>query len=370
MKIIIDTTTLLKAVNPLYTAVSPNGILPVLSCFGITATNNGLTIVATNEEFSVSTLLDKSQLQINDYGSININAKMLIEFLKTLKNEPITITSKEGFVEIKTEAGKYKISCDANDFPPETEITDGSNISLPLKPLVGGLNKVLWSVGTDDLRPAMCGVLFSADTDGYKIVSTSGFVLSEYKQDFSFGYDKLEINAVIPKKVLQFISKQYLDADDSHQVIINVNDTKIEFITNDYVIRTVLISALFPNYAAVIPQVSSKKATVDVISLRGIFSTLRYYSGIRKDVVLTFESDKLGAIASDNDYSLEATETTNCIYNGEPISIGLNSDYVLSCLSNFQDNVVFHMEHANRSVLIQNEKYGGYQVLIMPVMQT
>ena len=109
MKFIVSTTSLLKSLQAVIGAIDSNTILPVLADFLFDINKSTLKIVATNLETTMAT---EMKVESKEVCQIAIPAKVLMDTLKTLPEQPLTfkIDEKTFGIEILTEKGRYKLS--------------------------------------------------------------------------------------------------------------------------------------------------------------------------------------------------------------------------------------------------------------------
>ena len=93
----------------------------------------------------------------------------------------------------------------ADDFPEIPDLMDGTTIETDTEVVQQAINKTLFAVSNDDLRPAMMGVYFQLGPNSSQFVSTDGHRLVKYsttemttEQEHSF---------IVPDKALALIQK-------------------------------------------------------------------------------------------------------------------------------------------------------------------
>src|SRR5580658_4918640 len=117
MKFIISTVALLKHLQLIEGVVNSNTVLPILEDFLFDIKDGKLTVFATDLETSMSAVLD---IETKEEGKIAIPAKMLMNILRSLPEQPLTfsVDSKNLGVEITSDNGKYKLTGEnGDDFP-------------------------------------------------------------------------------------------------------------------------------------------------------------------------------------------------------------------------------------------------------------
>src|SRR6187401_1401784 len=171
MKFIVSSSALLKQLLQINGVINANTVLPILEDFLFEIEKNKLTVVATDLETVMKVHLD---VEAKDSGKVCIPAKILMDSLKNIPEQPLTFNiDKNNGIEITSDNGKYKVMGENPDnFPKEPTADDTSTFTISSSALVTAINKTLFAVSNDDLRPAMTGVFFEMSKDALQFVST------------------------------------------------------------------------------------------------------------------------------------------------------------------------------------------------------
>ncbi|MEC7267751.1 MAG: DNA polymerase III subunit beta [Bacteroidota bacterium] len=154
MRFVVSTTLLQQKLQRIQGVVSTNTVLPILEDFHFDIQQGTLTVRATDLETSMRTSLE---VEASENGSVAIPAKILLDTLKTLPEQPITISFDEETygVEIHSENGKYKLAGEnPEEFPALPVLEDPFSMDVPSDSLIRGIQHTLFAVSNDELRPA------------------------------------------------------------------------------------------------------------------------------------------------------------------------------------------------------------------------
>src|SRR4029079_7783939 len=181
MKFIVSSSALLKQLQHIAGVINANTVLPILEDFLFEVEKNKLSVVATDLETVMRVQLD---IEAKDSGKVCIPAKILIDSLKNIAEQPLTFNIDKNFsIEITSDNGKYKIMGENPDnFPKEPASDDTTSFTMTASALVTAINKTLFATSNDDLRPAMTGVFFELDKKGVQFVATDAHRLVRYKR--------------------------------------------------------------------------------------------------------------------------------------------------------------------------------------------
>lgn len=339
MRFIVSSTGLLKNLQQIGGVISANTVLSVLEDFLFELKGNVLTLTATDLETMIRVQMDVNDAQGD--GRICIPSKILLEYLKNLPEQPITFNINEGdlSIEMSSDVGKYKIGGEkADDFPKEPAPGDTTSFTIPSIAMIESINKTLFAVSNDTLRPAMTGVYMQLAKDGITFVSTDAHRLVRFtRTDIAC---PAEDGFVVPKKPLQQL-RGTLPADDT-QLQLSYNSSHLFVTTNRMSMSCRLIDARFPPYKDVIPTNNPYKLTIN----RGDFmSALKrvsiFANKTTNQVVLDINGNALQLSAQDIDFSYEGKETLSCQYNGEDMKIAFNAKLMIEMLNNLDGSELF-----------------------------
>ena len=170
MKFIISSSELLRNLQILGSILNTNNTLPILDNFLFDIKESDLTITSSDLETSLtSKILIESTINVK----IAVPAKLLIDILKSLPDQPLTFSMNDNILEINSNNGKYALSyMDGDEFPKSLIIEDAKEISFSSKVLLNVINSTIFASGNDDLRPVMSGVFFQVSSDKSCFVAT------------------------------------------------------------------------------------------------------------------------------------------------------------------------------------------------------
>jgi len=349
-------------------AISSNPVLPVLEDFLFTLRGNLLTITATNLE---TTVITEMQISSDEDGQIAVPAKILMDTLRALPDQPVSVIVDEDTrgIEITSAYGKYKLAGDNPDDFPDIEMVDGDQgVEIEASHLAGALNRTLFATSSDDLRVAMTGVYIQVDfnkitfvaTDAHKLVRCIyGGVSTENTGSF-----------IVPKKALSLLKGVLTDEG---KVTLHHGKTNVSFAFDGTRMVCRLIDASYPDYNAVIPKENPNEMTVNRGEFLHSLKRIAIYANkTTNQVVLNIDDGSLTISAQDLDFSNEATEQLTCKYTGDAMSIGFNGKFLIEMLSVIDtDEIRMELSTPTRAgIVVPAEKKDKEDILmlVMPVM--
>jgi len=365
MKFTVSTSALLSQLQIANGAIG-NTTLPILEDFLFTIKDGSLTIAATDLETSITSSMD---VMASDEGSIAIPARILLDTLKTLPDQPLTfeVNMESYTVEIISQSGKYKLAGEPGaDFPiiPEVEADASQKISTSV--LSRAIGKTLFAVSSDELRPAMTGVFVKLDDEGMTFVSTDASKLVKYV--YTTYTSESASQFIIPQKAMRLLSKALPSGDT--EVEIAYNNTNAFFIFEGIKVVCRLIDAKYPNYEVVIPVDNPNKLTINRSDFQNALKRIAIFSNkTTYQVTLNIKEEELRLEAKDIDYANEANEVMTCNYEGDDIAIAFNARFLIDILNVLDtEEVVLNFSYPSKASLILPTEEVENEVLTMLVM--
>jgi DNA polymerase III subunit beta len=369
MKFIVSTTSLLKSLQVINGVINTSSVLPILEDFLFEIKDGKLTIFATDLETSMSTEI---RVESKENGKIAIPARILIDTLKTLPEQPLTfkVDPKTFAVEITSETGKYKQSGEnPDDFPRIPQPDSVTDISMTAQSLSGAISRTLFAVSNDDLRPAMTGVLLQIDNEGATFVSTDAHKLVRLKRTDVKSPKASQF--ILPKKALSLLKGALPSSDTAVGVAYNKSNAFFTFENTKLICR--LIDATYPDYNAVIPINNPNKLTVNRLEFQNALRRISIYSNkTTYQVILNIAGSELKISAQDLDFSNEANERLNCTYEGQDMEIAFNARFLIEMLGVLDSSEIeIELSVPTRAGVLRPTDKPDHEdllMLVMPVM--
>jgi DNA polymerase III subunit beta len=369
MKFIVNSVYLLKQLSNINGVITTNPVVPILENFLFELDKGSLTVTASDLQTSMITEL---QVESKEKGSIAVPARILLETLKNLPEQPVTFSIDESTysVEIISDNGRYKLSGEnATDFPKVPSVSNDFSAEVSSEVLARAVNNTIFATSNDELRPAMTGVYMNLGDKSTTFVSTDGHRLVRYRRSDVKSENGNAI--IIPRKALNLLKTTLPVENTSVSLDFNMSNAFFKFGNIRMICR--LIDERFPDYENVIPTGNDIKMTIDRAELLGALKRISIYANkTTHQVRLKITGSELQISAEDLDFSNEANERLSCEHDGEDIEIGFNARFLIEMLSNIDsDKIQLMMSAPNKAGVIlpaEKDKDEDILMLVMPVM--
>ena len=370
MKFIVSSTGLFSRLQAISRVINSKNSLPILDCFLLELTDGTLSITASDSETTLSTFIETNENDTD--GRFAVNSKTILDALKEIPEQPLTFEVSESMeIVVKYQNGKYSLmGQNADEYPQSANL--GSNavhVGLGVEVLMNGINRSLFATADDELRPVMNGIYFDITTEDITFVASDGHKLVRNKSYKARGNEKAAF--ILPKKPATLLKN--LLPKETGDVQIDFDDRNAMFTLENYSMTCRLIEGRYPNYNSVIPQNNPHRATIDRAAFVSALKRVSVFSSAASSLIkLRLDMNTIQISGQDIDFSTSAEETLMCQYEGNQMSIGFKSTFLIDILNNISSQeVVMELADPSRAGVIvpveQNEDE-DLLMLLMPMM--
>lgn len=368
MKFIVSSTALFTHLQAISRVINSKNSLPILDCFLMELQDGTLSITASDNETTLCTSIEVNEYEEN--GRFAVSSKTLLEALKEISEQPLSfeINMNSLGITIQYQNGKYNLmGQNADEYPQAQNLGDNAvQITIGADILTNGINRCIFATADDELRPVMNGIYFDITQDDITLVASDGHKLVRNKTYAAHSDEKAAF--ILPKKPANLLKN--LLPKEQGDVQIGFDDRNATFTMENYRMVCRLIEGRYPNYNSVIPQNNPHKATIDRISFISALRRVSVFSSQASSLIKLSLSENLMKIsAQDIDFSTSAEETVICQYEGNSMSIGFKSSFLIDILNNIaSQNVIIELADPSRAGVIVPEEQGENEDLLMLLM--
>ena len=363
MKFTCSTFELSVASATVSKAVAPKAAIPSIEGILIEAKNGAVTLTGYDLEVAIITDI---QANIEEEGSVILNARMLCDIVRKMPGEIIEISSDERKM-CNIKSGNSEITLngiDAEDYPELPIVENGKEIDIDTEVFSKMVKQTVFACAVGDSKPVHMGVKFEIFGGELKMIAVDGFRLAIRKEKIN--YDGELLNFVVPAKTLNELLKILSETDDN--ISIYLGKRHIVFTIGTYSIISRLLEGDFLNYNAAIPSgstsqtVVSTKVLLDAIERTAIVIVDRLKSPIR--CVFSSNEIKISCITS----TARSFDKVNASVLGDRIEIGFNSKYFIDALKNSDvDEVKIELSGSLSPIKITPVDSDEFLYLVLPV---
>ena len=371
MKFAVSSSALLSLLATTGKVISNKSSLPILEYFLMELKDGQLTVTTSDLE---TTLIGSIMVEnVEREGVIAAPGKLMLDSLKEFAEMPLVIEVNDTTWEIQITWASGHLSipgASAVSYPAvQTLGNEQKNITLDAGLLVSGINKTIFATADDELRPVMNGVYFDFSTESLTFVATDAHKLVKYNAENS---SDITSSFILPKKPANLLKALLAKEEEPVNVAFDAKNVTFELKNFKLVCR--LIEGNYPNYNAVIPTANPNKVLIDRVEFVNGIKRVAVCSNPSTNLIrMDIANNKVNLTAQDIDFSVSANETISCSYDGQPVTIGFKSTFLVEILSNIDTpTVVVELADSTRAGVFKpvsdDQPLMQTLMLLMPMM--
>jgi len=364
MKLNINKETLLEPLQKVIGVIERRQTLPILSNVYLSIQNGHLKLTGTDLEVQIST--DTITNNAEDF-KITVAARKLLDICRSLPaNAEIKFSFKESVLVITSGKSRFTLrTLPADEYPLFDESNYTHHVNIEQGVLFKAFSKTIFCMAQQDVRYYLNGLMMEVVDGELQTVASDGHRLALFKKHLENETQSIN-QVIIPRKAAQ----ELLKLMDKYEGIIDIKLAKnnINFTFGDVQLNAKLIDGRFPDFKNVIPEETKHSFTIDKQSFKSALSRVSIlsnekYKGIRLDL-----SNQLMTINANNPEQDEAIEEVMVDYEGDEMSMGFNSSYLMDALNVIEsENVQVSFTDTNSSCLLENPTDKSSRFIIMPM---
>ncbi len=348
MKISLERDALFAQLQTVSRVASTRSAIQALSGVQLAASAEACELRATDMDVGLRVPL---KAEVSREGVVVLPARLLVDVVRSLPAPQVSLELRaaEQDVELMSGSATFHIrTLRTEDFPPFPEPDEASAVTLPADAFVTTALKVAGSASRDETRPVLTGILVSASERELRMVATDSYRLSvkETALDSSLSA-AFEVN--VPARALQELARVASHSED------------------DQLSVSVLIDGQFPNYRQLLPESFEHELRVSGAELTDVVRRISLLAQKNAPLRLAFARGELTVSAQTPDVG-EAQEALPVSFQGEPLEIGFNPEFLRDGLEAVQEgDVLLKLISPLRPGLIESADDTGFKYLIMPI---
>ena len=366
MKLSLSAAELLTQLQTVTRVASARSAVQALSGVMISATEDSATeLRATDMEIGLRVPLTA---EVMSPGAAVLPARLLLDVARSLPAEQLTmeLRGSEQDVELICGPATFHLrTLRTEDFPTLPEPTAETRIALPAEAFVQTVSRVARSASRDETRPVLTGILMSAAGQELRMVATDSYRLSIKETQLEAPLPKgFEVN--VPARALQELARIAGHAEHE-ELRVTVRQNQILFEVGRIVLSSRLIDGQFPNYRQLVPDTFEHELKVSATEIADVVRRVSLLAQKTAPLRLAFKAGELTVSSQTPDVG-EARESLPVAFQGEPIEIGFNPEFLRDGVEAIgEGDLLLKLISPLRPGLIESADESGFRYLIMPI---
>jgi DNA polymerase-3 subunit beta len=346
-------------------AASTRSAVQALSGVQLVAGGDGIELRATDMELGLRVPLPGEVIR---EGSVVLPARLLVDVVRALPGASVSIELRAAEQDVELVAGSATFhirTLRLEDFPPLPEPEPESRVEVPATAFVETVLKVARSASRDETRPVLTGILVSASGTELRMVATDSYRLSVKETTLEAPLEG-SFEANVPARALQELAR-IAQLGDGERLTVSVRTNQVVFESGGVLLSSRLIDGQFPNYRQLLPEAYEHELQLAGAEVGEVVRRISLLAQKNAPLRLAFREGELTVSARTPDVG-EASETLPVPFQGEPLEIGFNPDFLRDGLESVDSgDLVLKLISPLRPGLIQAADGSGFLYLLMPI---
>ena len=368
MRVTLERSAFLKALNHVQSVVERRNTIPILSNVLVQAAGGGVKLTATDLDIEI---VESVPAEVTRDGAVTISAHLLYDIVRKLPDgAQLALEQGPDSSRVNVIAGRSRFALQAlppEDFPDLSSGAFSTNFALPAAELKYLIEKTRFAISMEETRYYLNGIYLhqANQSEALRAVATDGHRLAQAQVDLPKGAAGMP-GVIVPRKTVLELLKLMESMEGDIEV--GLSPSKIRFAGGGLVLTSKLIDGTFPDYERVIPRNNSKHMVADTREFASAVDRVSTISFEKSRAVkLSLSKDKL-SLAVNNPDSGSAEEEIQVTYSDEPIEIGFNSRYLLDVAGQIEaDTMRFDFQDAGSPTLVKDEGDARALYVLMPM---
>ncbi|MGH9418029.1 MAG: DNA polymerase III subunit beta [Terriglobales bacterium] len=338
MEISVGKFDLLKELLLLQGAVERKTTIPILANVLAEATPEGRLLLATTDlEIGLET---SCRATVKKSGACALPARKLLDYVRLLPDSAITLKLLENhWVSVRCgRANTRMVGMSRENFPELATFPASGAVRLEARPLLAMIAQTIFAISTEETRYTLSGALLVVKPHAVALVATDGHRLA-YAVNPGLTVEGVsgEIKALIPKKAMAELQALLHEAPEDATIEFAQDESRLFFripagaAAGEGAVRLLTarkLSGQFPNYEAVLPKATLQSVTLNREELRQSVRRVAQFADERSRVIRVRVADNKVVLAASSGDMGESEEALEVSYDGQPVVIGYNWQYL------------------------------------------
>jgi DNA polymerase III subunit beta len=330
MEISVNRNELVRELTATQGVIERKTTIPILSNFLFEAAGDALAVTATDLDLSLRT---SCRAEVKKEGACTVPARKLFDYVKLLPDVSITLKLLENhWVSIRAGRSTTKMVGMARaNFPALPEFPTVGGLNIPAKTLHTMIQKTIFAISSEESRYTLNGALLVLKPEAIAMVATDGHRLAHIENTTEKLAVSGERRPLIPKKAMHELLG-LLQNTEAEAIEFAEDESTLFFRIGNRLLTSRKLTGQFPNYEAVLPRENNRLIMLNSEDMTSAVQRVAQFADERSHAIrVKVENNEVRLQANSNEMG-EAEDVLETSYQGESMTIGFNSDYLIDFL--------------------------------------
>ncbi len=366
MKFLCQSNVLRSEIEIANSFSSSKNSLSIFSNVLLEATNDALTIKATDQNMGFSSIIPVSVLVP---GSTTVYCDKLSQLLKNIPDTEIEVSEENGNMVIKPSDNSSGFiinikTIDSSKFPEMVDINESLYFSLTQRDYFDMIDKTSFAVAENDSRHFLTGVYMEKKDDDLVLVATDGKRMGYVCRHFEQSIPDFP-PAIIPPKFLSLMKSM---GSGEGLFSIGVNEGYIFSEIGNRTIYSTLIQGPYPAYEKVIPKNLENYCVIRKEDMEKAISLISILVESKSKRIFVDLTDNKVILSSENTEFGEGEQSVPASYSGADVRMSFNSQLLVAPIKKIDSEYIkILFSKPSSAMIFTSEPEKDYLFVLMPM---
>ena len=346
MEFTVSKSDLVRELNLSQGVVEKKTTIPILSNVLLEAEGDRIVLTATDLELGIRC---SCAAKVAKAGSGTIPARKLLDYVRLLPDSDLNVKVGENqWASLLCGRSRTRIAGMSRESFPELPQMPEVLAEIPVAALSSMISRTIFAISMEESRFTLNGALLLLKNQSITMVATDGHRLAMI--DFPMELEGVQgtYRALLPRKAMAEIIKLSAEAGPDAKIKFAGDENHLFFQLGDRLLLSRKLTGNFPDFERVLPKESPLSVNLPREELKAAIERVSQFSDERSRAIRVQLAPGELKVHSSISESGESEESISTEYDGEPVEIGFNAQYLLEFLRAVnQDQVVLHFKDAN-----------------------
>jgi DNA polymerase-3 subunit beta len=368
MEFTVSRVDLVRELNLSQGVVEKKTTIPILSNVLVEADGDRIHLTATDLELGIRC---SCPARVKKSGGGTIPARRLLDYVRLLPDADVQVKIQENhWASLVCGRSRTRIAGMSRESFPELPQMPPLLAEIPIGILATMIGKTIFAISTEESRFTLNGALLVLRKGGLVMVATDGHRLAMVESSGEIPGITAAYRALLPRKAMQELQKLAGEADPAAIVRFSGDDNHLFFQLGDRLLLSRKLTGNFPDYERVLPKEQPHSVTLERDEFRGTIERVAQFSDERSRAIRIRVGGNEIKVHSSVSETGESEESIPVAYDGTPVEIGFNAQYMMDFLRAVgEPQVAFLFKDPNSAGELRpgGEKPENYRYVIMPM---
>lgn len=369
MEFSVSKADLVRELNLSQGVVEKRTTIPILSNVLVEAREDRIHLTATDLELGIRCACPA---RVTQEGAGTLPVRRLLDYVRLLPDADLNFKFLENnWASLNCGRSRTRIAGMSRESFPELPEMPEAVVEIPAGLLSLMISKTIFAISSEESRFTLNGALLVLKSSGATMVATDGHRLAHVETSAEIPGVATSYRALLPRKAMGEILKLVQEVSGGSTIRFAGDENHLFFQFGDRLLISRKLTGTFPDYERVLPKEHRHTLVLEREEVRSAVERVSQFADERSRAIRIQLCPGEVKFYSSISETGESEESIPIEYDGGPLEIGFNAQYLLDFLRATSEDKVslnFRDAHSAAEICPAGDADGyRYRYVIMPM---